>query len=66
MFLIPRLLQECRTFIRHPDGSCAAASGAHDDTVMAMAIAQAVRAEVIVQPPGSAQELAMTMFQPTH
>jgi hypothetical protein len=30
---------------------------------MAMAIAQAVRAEVIVQPPGSAQELATTMFQ---
>ncbi len=64
MFLSPRLLGECRTFIRHLDGSCAAASGAHDDTVMAMAIAQAVRAEVIVQPPGSAQELAMTMFQP--
>ncbi|MFZ0792551.1 MAG: hypothetical protein WAM65_02200, partial [Candidatus Korobacteraceae bacterium] len=63
MFLSPRLLEECRTFIRHPDGSCSAASGAHDDTVMAMAIAQAVRAEVVVQPPGSAQELAMTMLQ---
>ncbi len=58
LFLSPRLLEECRTFIRHPDGSCAAAEGAHDDTVMAMAIAQAVRAEVVVQPPGSAQELA--------
>jgi hypothetical protein len=61
MFLSPRLLEECRTFIRHPDGSCSAASGTHDDTVMAMAIAQAVRAEVVVQPPASAQELAITM-----
>ncbi len=66
MFLSPRLLEECRTFVRHPDGSCSAASGAHDDTVMAMAIAQAVRAEVIVQPPRSAEELAITMLQPAH
>jgi hypothetical protein len=38
-----RLLQECRTFVRHIDGSAAAAEGAHDDCVMAMAIALAVR-----------------------
>ena len=40
-----RLLTECRTFGRHPDGSAAAAQGTHDDCVMAMAIAQAVRLE---------------------
>lgn len=36
-------LGECRTFVRHADGSTGAASGAHDDAVMAMAIAFAVR-----------------------
>jgi hypothetical protein len=44
-FHSPRLLQECRTFVRHVDGSAAAAEGAHDDCVMAMAIALAVRRE---------------------
>ncbi len=63
MFLSPRLLEECRTFVRHPDGSCSAVSGAHDDTVMAMAIAQAVRSEVVAQPPSSAEELAAIMMQ---
>ncbi len=48
LFLSPRLLEECRTFIRHEDGTCSAARGTHDDTVMAMAIAQIVRAEVHV------------------
>ena len=48
MFLSPRLLEEMRTFIRHPDASCSAAAGAHDDTVMAMAIAHAVRIERVV------------------
>jgi len=43
LFHSPRLLQECRTFVRHPDGNPAAADGAHDDCVMAMAIALAVR-----------------------
>lgn len=38
-----RLLNECRTFVRKADGAPAAASGAHDDCVMAMGIAQAVR-----------------------
>ena len=50
LFSSPRLLEECRTFVRRPDGSAAAVTGAHDDCVMAMAIAQAVRAEGIVRP----------------
>jgi hypothetical protein len=41
-----RLLRECRTFVRRFDGASAAVSGAHDDCVMAMAIAHAVRAEL--------------------
>jgi hypothetical protein len=45
MFQSPRLIEECRTFVRRPDGSAAAADGAHDDCVMAMAIALAVRRE---------------------
>ncbi|MFZ0774598.1 MAG: terminase [Candidatus Sulfotelmatobacter sp.] len=45
LFHSPRLLEECRTFVRHPDGNAAAADGAHDDCVMAMAIALAVRRE---------------------
>ncbi len=40
-----RLLEECRTFVRRADGSAAAADGAHDDCVMAIAIALAVRRE---------------------
>jgi hypothetical protein len=39
----PRLLGELRTFVRHADGNTAAAIGAHDDCVMAMAIALGVR-----------------------
>lgn len=45
LFHSPRLLEECRTFVRHPDGGTAAAEGAHDDCVMAMAIALEVRRE---------------------
>ncbi len=45
LFNSPRLLEECKTFVRRPDGTTAAANGAHDDTVMAMAIALAVRAD---------------------
>ena len=41
-----RFLRECRTFLRQPDGGSAAATGAHDDTVLAMAIAQMVRKEM--------------------
>ncbi len=43
LFQSPRLLNEFRTFIRHPDGSSAAAGGTHDDCVMAMAIALSAR-----------------------
>jgi hypothetical protein len=45
LFLSRRLLQECRTFVTHPGGKTGAASGTHDDCVMAMALGQAVRAE---------------------
>ena len=45
LFRSRRLLEECRTFVRRPDGNAAAADGAHDDCVMAMAIALAVRRE---------------------
>ncbi|HZU23865.1 MAG TPA: hypothetical protein VE998_13620, partial [Terriglobales bacterium] len=45
LFSSPRLLRECRSFVRRSDGSPAAAAGAHDDCVMAMAIAMAVRSE---------------------
>ncbi len=42
-----RLLNECRTFVRHPDGSSGAMAGTHDDCVMAMAIALAARRKVV-------------------
>jgi hypothetical protein len=45
LFHSPRLLGELRTFVRHGDGHGGAAEGAHDDCVMAMAIALAVRRE---------------------
>lgn len=44
-FMSRRLLAECRTFVADERGRTAAAAGSHDDLVMAMAIAQAVRAE---------------------
>ncbi len=45
LFHSSRLLEECRTFVRRADGNAAAAEGAHDDCVMAMAIALGVRRE---------------------
>ena len=45
LFLSKRLLEECRTFVTHPGGKTGAASGTHDDCLMAMALGQAVRAE---------------------
>lgn len=45
LFHSPRLLGELKTFVRHTDGHGAASEGAHDDCVMAMAIAQGVRRE---------------------
>ena len=47
----PRLLEECRSFVRYPDGFSAAAAGAHDDCVLAMAIALAVRREIAGEAP---------------
>jgi hypothetical protein len=41
-----RLLAECRSFVRLPDGRTGAQPGTHDDRVMAMAIALAARAEL--------------------
>lgn len=43
LFQSERFLRECRTFLRRADGSGEAAGGAHDDCVMAMAMAHAVR-----------------------
>jgi hypothetical protein len=45
LFNSPRLLHECRTFVRRADGSAAAAPGTHDDCILALAVALAVRAE---------------------
>jgi hypothetical protein len=42
-----RLLAECRSFVRLPDGRTGAQPGTHDDLVMAMAIGLAVRAEML-------------------
>jgi len=46
LFRSKRLLEECRTFVTHANGSQGAASGTHDDCVMAFAIAQAVRKQM--------------------
>jgi hypothetical protein len=45
LFHSPQMLGEMRTFVRHADGHGAADEGAHDDCVMAIAIAMAVRRE---------------------
>ena len=45
LFRSARLWNECRTFVRTANGRPEAAPGAHDDCVMAMAIALAVREE---------------------
>ena len=45
MFMSGRLLRECRTFVSFAGGRTGAANGCHDDCLMAMAVAQAVRAE---------------------
>src|SRR6185437_6002535 len=46
MFMSRRLLGECRTFVSMEGGRTGAANGAHDDCLMAMAVAQTVRAEI--------------------
>ncbi len=47
LFKSKRLLNECRTFVRFPDGNTGAAGGTHDDCVMAMAVALAARRTVV-------------------
>jgi len=42
-----KLLGECRSFVRMPDGKTGARAGTHDDRVMAMAIGLAARAELV-------------------
>lgn len=48
LFFSRRLLAECRTFVTMAGGRMGAANGAHDDCLMSMAIAQAVRAELVL------------------
>jgi len=47
LFYSRRLLEECRTFVNLQGGRTGAANGAHDDCLMSMAIAQAVRADML-------------------
>jgi len=47
LFLSRRLMQECRTFVAYSGGKTGAVNGAHDDCLMAMALAQAVRSEML-------------------
>ncbi|MDP9040224.1 MAG: terminase [Acidobacteriota bacterium] len=51
IFQSARLLEECRTFVTLPGGGMGAAGGAHDDLLMAMAIAQGVRHEILPHTP---------------
>ena len=46
-FLSRRLLGECRSFVRMPDGRTGARAGTHDDRVMAMAMGLEARAELV-------------------
>ncbi|HEY2036372.1 MAG TPA: hypothetical protein VGG96_05115, partial [Steroidobacteraceae bacterium] len=45
LFRSRALLEECRTFVTRAGGGAGAASGGHDDLVMAIALAHSVRAE---------------------
>jgi hypothetical protein len=47
IFQSTKFLVECRSFVRLPNGNTGARSGAHDDRVMAMAIALAARVEIL-------------------
>jgi hypothetical protein len=47
LFRSRRLLGECRTFVRMPNGSSGARAGTHDDLVLAMAIGLGARAELL-------------------
>ncbi len=54
LFMSGRLLAECRSFVTSAGCRTGAVNGAHDDCVMAMAIAQAVRAEAGYHKPATA------------
>lgn len=58
LFSSRRLLTECRTFVTLAGGRMGAPAGAHDDCVMAMAIGQAVRAELQEKRDGRAVRMA--------
>lgn len=47
IFKSRKLLSECRTFVRLPNGKTGARAGAYDDRVMAMAIGLAARKELL-------------------
>ena len=49
LFQSRRLLKECRSFVRLRNGKTGAQSGAHDDCVMAMAIALSAREELLAK-----------------
>jgi hypothetical protein len=49
LFFSRRLLAECRTFVAMAGGRTGAVNGAHDDCLIAMAIGQAVRAELLTK-----------------
>jgi hypothetical protein len=48
-FMSKRLLSECRSFVRLPNGGTGARAGTHDDRVMAMAIGLAARGELLAR-----------------
>ncbi len=52
LFRSRRFLRECRSYVTLAGGGTGAASGAHDDCVMAMAVAHAVRAELLERESG--------------
>ena len=62
LFRSVALLNECRTFVRHKDGTSGAAQGAHDDRVMAMAIALASRRQVAGKIPPPISLITLTGF----
>jgi hypothetical protein len=46
-FMSRRLLAECRSFVRLPNGGTGARAGTHDDLVMAMAIGLGAREQLL-------------------
>ncbi len=52
-FMSRRLLGECRSFVRLPNGRTGARVGTHDDRVMAMAIGMGARAELLGRKAGA-------------